>query len=215
MEAWTGRVEETGARCVVIFAHAATVIALGRAVGLSSISRRYLTDAAQLTGDKSLEVLAGCASSSLYRRKCLPQAPGLDATLTASRSTSSLAAASSLLALASSGNDESCGVGEWEAVWLGRADYLEKGLERDWSFRDVELRDGEVVNVRSSFSCTIVLGIADGASLTVQDDGDLGPHPVEDEIPTGLAKGMERYLRRGMPPKNPPTAETAGVKGRM
>ena len=150
VEAWTGRVEETGVRCVVLFAHAATVVALGRAVRLHALNDN-LTDAAQLTGEKTLEVLAGCASSSLYRRKSLPQAPGLDATLTASRSTSSLAAASSLLALASSGNDEACGVGEWEAVWLGRADYLEKGLERDWSFRDVELRDGEVVNVRSAF----------------------------------------------------------------
>ena len=68
--------------------------------------------------------------------------------LTKSRSTSSLAAASSLLDLASSGDSEPCGVGEWTAMWLGRADYLENGVERDWSFRDVEIRDGEVVNVR-------------------------------------------------------------------
>jgi hypothetical protein len=40
-----------------------------------------------------------------------------------------------------------CGVGEYEAVWLGRADYLENGLERDWSFRDVVIVDGEVVGV--------------------------------------------------------------------
>ena len=40
-----------------------------------------------------------------------------------------------------------CGVGEWDAVWLGRTDYLESGPERDWSFRDVEIVNGEVINV--------------------------------------------------------------------
>ena len=35
VEAWTGRVEELGVKCVVVFAHAASVIALGRAVSLS------------------------------------------------------------------------------------------------------------------------------------------------------------------------------------
>lgn len=34
IEAWTARVEEMGVRCVVVFAHAASVIALGRAVSL-------------------------------------------------------------------------------------------------------------------------------------------------------------------------------------
>jgi len=93
-----------------------------------------------------LSVGAGCASCSLYRRKGVTP-PSEDVGLTASRSTSSLAAASSLLDLASSGDAEPCGVGEWSAVWLGRADYLENGVERDWSFRDVEIRDGEVINV--------------------------------------------------------------------
>jgi transcription factor C subunit 7 len=32
IEAWTSRVEEMGVKCVVIFGHAASVIALGRAV---------------------------------------------------------------------------------------------------------------------------------------------------------------------------------------
>lgn len=32
VEAWIGRVEEMGLRSVVVFAHAASVIALGRAV---------------------------------------------------------------------------------------------------------------------------------------------------------------------------------------
>lgn len=98
-----------------------------------------------------MNVVAGCASTSLYRRKTLPlphQQQNEDVGLTASRSTSSLNAASSLLDLASSGDtSQPCGVGEWTAVWLGRADYLENGVERDWSFRDVELHDGEVVNV--------------------------------------------------------------------
>ena len=40
------------------------------------------------------------------------------------------------------------GVGEWEAVWLGRADYLPNGLERDWSYRDVVVVNGEVISVR-------------------------------------------------------------------
>ncbi len=48
-----------------------------------------------------------------------------------------------------------------------------------------------------------------------QDDGDHGPHPADDEIPTGLAKGMERYLRRGVPPGNGQAVEVLGVKGRM
>ena len=61
--------------------------------------------------------------------------------------TSSLAAASSLLDLASNGGSEACGVGEWSAVWLGTAGHLENGVERDWSFNDVILQDGEVINV--------------------------------------------------------------------
>jgi hypothetical protein len=32
IEAWTSRVEEMGVKCVVVFGHAASVIALGRAV---------------------------------------------------------------------------------------------------------------------------------------------------------------------------------------
>ena len=32
VEAWTSRTEASGARCVVVFAHAASVIAIGRAV---------------------------------------------------------------------------------------------------------------------------------------------------------------------------------------
>jgi len=36
----------------------------------------------------------------------------------------------------------------------------------------------------------------------VKDNGDRIPHPPEDAIPTGLAKGMEKYLRRGPPKPN-------------
>jgi hypothetical protein len=164
-----------------------------------------------LTGDKNLSVSAGCCSCSLYRRKQPPTrifpsdikpdgpAPGIAAVtgeagehslrnLHTSRSTSSLAAASGLLALSSAkgdgddagvgsastppsregtgtetqvdgelradgnGNGDdmevevdgvldgqedtglvACGVAEWEPVWLGRADYLDNGVERDWS----------------------------------------------------------------------------------
>jgi hypothetical protein len=80
-----------------------------------------------LTGDKSLNVPAGCASSSLYKRK----APSSSAESNTSKHN----------------GDTACGVGEWDAVWLGRADYLDNGLERDWSYRDVVVVDGEVVNV--------------------------------------------------------------------
>jgi hypothetical protein len=38
-------------------------------------------------------------------------------------------------------------VGAWEAVFLGRADYLENGVERDWSFKDAVIVDGEVIKV--------------------------------------------------------------------
>jgi hypothetical protein len=40
-----------------------------------------------------------------------------------------------------------CGVGEWDPIYLGKADYLQGGVERDWSFRDVLLAGGEVIHV--------------------------------------------------------------------
>ena len=73
----------------------------------------------QLTGDKSLNVSAGCASTSLYRRKLRD----------------------------STSETEFCGVGEWDPIYLGKADYLQGGVERDWSFRDVLLAGGEVIHV--------------------------------------------------------------------
>ena len=152
IEAWTGRVEEMGVKCVVVFAHAASVIALGRA----------------LTGDKELEVPAGCASASLYRRKT-------------SSNAEAGAGAQNGNGAASGDGQEHTGVGQWDPVYLGKADYLVNGLERDWSFRDIVVADhGEVIN----------------------DNGDQIPHPKEDTIPVGLGEGMERYLTRGMPARN-------------
>lgn len=72
----------------------------------------------QLTGNKALDVSAGCATTSLYRRK-----------------------------IRDSTSPEFCGVGEWEPTYLGRADYMPGGVERDWSFRDVLLAGGEVIHV--------------------------------------------------------------------
>ncbi|WWD17621.1 hypothetical protein CI109_102062 [Kwoniella shandongensis] len=190
VEAWVGRVESEWpeVKCVVIFAHAASLIALGRA----------------LTGDRTLDVIAGCASTSLYQRKP-PSSFSLGSSsnrsltdLTKSRSTSSLNAADSLLALSTTspsntatgtGSSETassstsstlpCGVGQWSIVYNGRADYLPNGLERNWSFADVVLKeDGEVVF----------------------DNGDGEGHQVEDEWPEGLRDGADRWLRRGRPP---------------
>lgn len=45
VEAWTGRVEEMGYRVVVVFAHAASVIAIGRAVSPASQASYRLTPA--------------------------------------------------------------------------------------------------------------------------------------------------------------------------
>jgi hypothetical protein len=78
-----------------------------------------------LTGNKALDVSAGCATSSLYRRKSHDSTP-----------------ASSL--------KPPCGVGEWDPIYLGRADYMSGGVERDWSFRDVLLAGGEVIHVSYS-----------------------------------------------------------------
>jgi len=72
-----------------------------------------------LTGNKALDVTAGCATTSLYRRK------SRESTTTT----------------------PPCGVGEWDPVYLGRADYMQGGVERDWSFRDVLLAGGEVIHV--------------------------------------------------------------------
>ncbi|BEI89553.1 uncharacterized protein CcaverHIS019_0209150 [Cutaneotrichosporon cavernicola] len=66
------------------------------------------------------------------------------------------------------------GCGQWEGVYDGRADYMPGGVERDWAFSNIELANGEVL----------------------EEPGDGRYHPPEDELPVGLAPGMERYLRR-------------------
>lgn len=53
VDVFTARMDATPVRTVVIFEHAATVIALGQA----------------LTGDRKAEACAGCACTSLYRRR--------------------------------------------------------------------------------------------------------------------------------------------------
>ncbi|KIR59163.1 transcription factor C subunit 7 [Cryptococcus bacillisporus CA1873] len=107
IDAWARRVEGEwpDVECVVIFAHAASIIALGRA----------------LTGDRSLEVIAGCATTSLYARKPSPSS-------------------------SSSSTIPNPGSSQYTLLYSGRYDYLPLGLERDWSFADVVLTpDGEVV----------------------------------------------------------------------
>ncbi|WVF70217.1 hypothetical protein IAT40_005006 [Kwoniella sp. CBS 6097] len=139
VEAFVGKIEELypEVKSVVIFSHAAAVIALGRA----------------LTGNRSLNIVAGTTTTSLYQRK--------------PRSSTS-----------NPSKNTAVGVGEWDILWNGRADYLPKGVERDWSFRDAVIKDdGEVIN----------------------DKGD-GDKPGESRYPEGLVEGGDRWLRRGRPP---------------
>jgi transcription factor C subunit 7 len=140
--------------------------------------------------------VAGCASASLYKRKSKPAKPGpagiMDAVLQKTGLSSGEPKGESTAT-----DSSSCGIGEWDPIFLGRADYLDNGLERDWSFRDVVFVDGEVITVRLPFRPCSPIAIADK-----QDNGDRIPHPPEDAIPTGLAKGMEKYLRRGFPEPN-------------
>lgn len=77
-----------------------------------------------MTGNRSLEVIAGCATTSLYARK-----------QSSSSSSSS-----------SSSPKPNPGSSQYTILYSGRYDYLPLGLERDWSFADVVLTpDGEVV----------------------------------------------------------------------
>ncbi|TXT10658.1 hypothetical protein VHUM_02163 [Vanrija humicola] len=67
------------------------------------------------------------------------------------------------------------GAGDWERVYDGRADYLPAGAERDWS---------------------VGCGSEGGGELTaLQDEGDFQQHSEADELPVGLAPGMDKYLR--------------------
>jgi len=141
-------------------------------------------------------VVAGCASHSLYRRK-RPSTQADGASTSKTILAGAVQAVREKIGVASlPQHTVPCGVGEWEPVWLGRADYLDKGVERDWSFRDAVYVDGEVIMVSTGVAA-IQDGRADG-----QDNGDRIPHSPADSEPVGLAQGMEKYLRRGMPEKN-------------
>ncbi|TYJ55022.1 hypothetical protein B9479_004333 [Cryptococcus floricola] len=107
LNAWVGRVEGEWpeVRCVVVFMHAASLIAFGRA----------------LTGDRGMEIVAGCASTSLYQRKP-PPLP----------SPSPSPSKTTLL--------PPCGTSQYTLLLSGHTAYLPSGLERDWSFADVVLK---------------------------------------------------------------------------
>ncbi|KAL7409035.1 histidine phosphatase superfamily [Mrakia frigida] len=124
--AFLRRIEEEypDVKTICLIGHAASVIALGRA----------------LTGDKDLEVTAGCCTVSTYKRKTQGDKPAT--------------------------------VGDWDITKNGDASFLEKGVERNWSFRDVVLSpEGEVI----------------------QDQGVPGTG-VEQNLPLGIAPGFEKYL---------------------
>lgn len=138
-EAWTSRVEELGCRCVVVFAHAASVIAIGRAVG-------FIGDLAvlilQLTGNRSLDISAGSASCSLYRRRgpgtsnaTFKELQSVQRSGTTTNISDSYGMTPSIHAtfLDSDSDLLDQRTGQWDPVWLGRADYLDNGVERDWS----------------------------------------------------------------------------------
>ncbi|KAJ9119872.1 hypothetical protein QFC24_005586 [Naganishia onofrii] len=152
VDAFVNRIEAEypNVKTVAIFAHAASVIALGRS----------------LTGDRTKEIRAGCATTSFYRRK--------------STSTSDKSAQPELQSNGTShstvnGTKSTGTVGCWDCLWDGRADYLAQGEERNWGFQDITLNaDGHVIS----------------------DRGDGNPVKPGDDQPVGLAPGMEKYLTR-------------------
>ncbi|ODN78033.1 hypothetical protein L202_05116 [Cryptococcus amylolentus CBS 6039] len=126
LNAWVGRVEGEypEVRCVVVFMHAASLIAFGRA----------------LTGDRGMEIVAGCASTSLYQRKRppLPSPSPLTTHLPTPTTPSHPSPSKTKL--------PPCGTSQYTLLLSGHTSYLPSGLERDWSFADVVLKpDGEVV----------------------------------------------------------------------
>lgn len=101
-----------------------------------------------MTGDKSLEVVAGCASTSLYKRKSPSSNSSGSWSVAGVLETVANSLSTTTTTIESNGHsDVPCGVGQWDAVYTGRADYLTNGLERDWSFRDAVIVDGEVIPV--------------------------------------------------------------------
>jgi hypothetical protein len=79
-------------------------------------------------------------------------------------------------------------VGAWEAVFLGRADYLENGVERDWSFKDAVIVDGEVIKVGDSQAPT-----PEWSSDDALDAADPAPGPVD--IPIFSAREAAASIR--------------------
>ncbi|RSH91990.1 hypothetical protein EHS25_009361 [Saitozyma podzolica] len=142
LAAWVNRVQADWpeVKTVVIFAHAATVIALGRA----------------LVGDNHLDVRSGTCSTSKYVRKA---APNGHANGQANGQANGHASAS-LPAL-----------GTWDIEWNGKTSYLPGGELRSWSGGQVH-PEGTVV----------------------EDQGDGLSFRDEDELPLGLAKGMEKHV---------------------
>ena len=72
VEAWTARTEAGGARCVVVFAHAASVIALGRAVSVAGPAC-YISIYASSTSIRS-------SSMSVYASTVIPTLPSFPST---------------------------------------------------------------------------------------------------------------------------------------
>ncbi|KAJ9111692.1 hypothetical protein QFC19_001051 [Naganishia cerealis] len=156
--------EYPNVKTVAIFAHAASVIALGRA----------------LTGDKAMEIRAGCATTSFYRRKSPSR---LDNATQLEPMTNGTASAPGSASLEQKNTEQQKannakspgGVGCWDCIWNGRADYLALGEERNWGFQDIILNaEGHVIS----------------------DRGDGRPVKPGDDQPIGLAPGMEIYLTR-------------------
>ena len=85
----------------------------------------------QLTGNKSLHVTAGCATTSLYRRK-----PASSSTNPTELPVDSFNPVPKRLIPDGVAHEDQRGPvaeGMYECVWNGRADYLVNGVERDWS----------------------------------------------------------------------------------
>lgn len=101
-----------------------SVIALGRSVRqpMPTCNFNGLPECLlhQLTGNRGLEVRAGCASTSFYKRKSA-QSNGSTGDQSADQA------------------KEACngGVGCWDCVWSGRANYLSQGEERNWGVSEV------------------------------------------------------------------------------
>jgi hypothetical protein len=91
----------------------------------------------QLTGDKSLEIRAGCASTSYYKRKSPSSSEnGTQVVPSTSNGINGSATSATLeqqQTKQKQENDKSHGgVGCWDCVWSGRANYLSQGEERNW-----------------------------------------------------------------------------------